>query len=205
MTDAEDQRAAPPAVRIADAERETVARQLQLAVQQGQLDLAEVDRRLAAVYSVGTPGELTALTADLPVAAAAREPLELRTGSGSLSKNGSWMVPAEITAETGSGSIRLDFTEAMCPHAEVTVHVSVRAGSVRLIVPRGWQVDLDRVRIGSGSVKNAVTEPPLPGYPRIKIDGQIGAGSVRAMYPQPPRPPRRSFWAWLLRRPRPVG
>ena len=187
-----------PAVRITDHERAQVARQLDLALGDGSLDLMELDQRLAAVYAARTRAELDAVTADLPVAAA-HEPLVLTTISGSLRKDGQWVVPAEITATAVSGSVRLDFTESICPHSVVELHIGIASGSVRVTVPRGWRVDLDRVAIASGSAKNLVNEPPLPGYPTLRVDGSIGAGSIRARCPTPPR---RSFWGWLLRRPR---
>ncbi|MFX0573519.1 DUF1707 SHOCT-like domain-containing protein [Nocardia nepalensis] len=199
MTDAPDNL---PAVRVGDIDREVAARQLQLAVDEGQLDLMELDKRLVAVYSAQTSTELVAVTADLPVIAAAREPIELRTGSGARVKDGEWIVPAEITAECSSGGIKIDFTQALCPHREVAVHVSVGSGAVQLIVPRGWRVDLDRVQTKSGTVKNKVTESSLPGSTLIRVDGEIGSGTVVAKHP---RPPRRSFLAWLLRRPRPTA
>ncbi len=187
-----------PAVRITDHERAQVARQLDLALGDGSLDLTELDRRLAAVYAARTRAELAVVTADLPVAAAG-EPLVLTTISGSLRKDGPWIVPTEITATAASGSVRLDFTEAICPHPVVELHIGIASGSVRLTVPRGWKVDLDRVAIASGSAKNRIGEPPLPGYPTLRVDGSIGSGSIRARYP---KLPRRSFLAWLLRRPR---
>ncbi|MEV2221468.1 DUF1707 domain-containing protein [Nocardia vinacea] len=198
MTDAPDNL---PAIRVGDIDRELAAKQLQLAVDEGQLDLLELDKRLVAVYSAQTAQELAAITADLPVIAAAREPIELRTGSGARVKDGAWIVPAEITAECSSGSIKFDFTQALCPHREVMVHVAAGSGTVQLIVPRGWRVDLDRVQASSGTVKNKVTDGSLPGSPLLRVDGEIGSGAVVAKYP---RPPRRSFLAWLLRRPRPT-
>ncbi|MEV5648046.1 DUF1707 domain-containing protein [Nocardia sp. NPDC052254] len=186
-----------PAVRVTDHERAQVARQLDMALGDGSLDLTELDQRLAAVYAARTRAELEAVTADLPVAAAG-EPLVLTTISGSLRKDGRWIVPAEITATAASGSVRLDFAEAICPHPLVELHIGVASGSVRLIVPRGWTVDLDRVAIASGSAKNRI-DGPLPGYPTLRVDGSIGSGSIRA---RNPKRPRRSFLAWLLRRPR---
>ncbi|NKY85403.1 DUF1707 SHOCT-like domain-containing protein [Nocardia veterana] len=187
-----------PAVRITDHERAQVERLLQLALADGSLDLAELDRRLAAAYAARSHDELAAVTADLPVAAA-REPLVLNTVSGSLRKDGRWVVPAEITVAAVSGSVRLDFTEAICPHTVVQLHLGIASGNVRLTVPRGWQVDLDGVAFVSGSPRNRVTEPPLPGCPTLRVDGSVTSGSVRAEYA---KPPRRSFWAWLRRRPR---
>jgi hypothetical protein len=49
MTDAQDNSAALTAVRIGDTDRELAARQLQIAVDDGRLDLMELDRRLVAI------------------------------------------------------------------------------------------------------------------------------------------------------------
>ena len=49
MTDAQDNSAALTAVRIGDTDRELAARQLQIAVDDGRLDLMELDRRLFAI------------------------------------------------------------------------------------------------------------------------------------------------------------
>ncbi|MEU7629907.1 DUF1707 domain-containing protein [Nocardia sp. NPDC049220] len=52
MTNARDDASkALPAIRIGDADREIAARQLQLVVEGGRLDLMELDRRLVAVGS----------------------------------------------------------------------------------------------------------------------------------------------------------
>jgi hypothetical protein len=37
--------------------------------------------------------------------------------------------------------------------------------------------------------------PDVPVTLRIDVSGQVGSGSITA------RPPRRTFWQWLLRRP----
>ncbi|WP_405159796.1 DUF1707 domain-containing protein [Nocardia sp. NBC_01499] len=198
MTTPQDKPAALPAVRVDDTAREVAVRRLHIAVTEGRLDVLELDRRLVLAYSAQTSAELVALTADLPTT---NEPIELRTGSGSLEKRGQWTVPAELTAECSSGSITFDFTSALCPHGEISLHATVGSGSVKLIVPRGWRVDVDRVRTKSGSVSNRATEPLHPGAPVLRVDGKVGSGSIDVRYP---RPARRSFLAWLLRRPRPA-
>ncbi|MEU7139613.1 DUF1707 domain-containing protein [Nocardia sp. NPDC046473] len=198
MTDAQDKPGALPAVRVADTDREVAVRRLHIAVTEGRLDVLELDRRLVLAYAAQTSAELVAVTADLPTAT---EPIELRTKSGSRDKRGQWVVPAELTAECGSGSITFDFTQALCAHTEIALHATAGSGSIKLIVPRGWRVDVDRVRTKSGSVSNRATEPLLPGAPVLRVDGKVGSGSLSVRYP---RPPRRSFLAWLLRRPRPA-
>ncbi|WP_433577382.1 DUF1707 SHOCT-like domain-containing protein [Nocardia brasiliensis] len=189
-----------PAIRVGDADRETAARLLHLAVEEGRLDLPELDRRLVLVYSAQTSTDLAAVTSDLPSAAVAGEPIELRTGSGTRKKAGRWIVPAEITAECSSGSIVIDFTQAICPHREVTVHAAVGSGKITLLVPRGWWIDLDRVQSKSGSVRNKAIGPVRPGAPLLRVDGQVRSGTLLAKYP---RRPRRSFADWLRGRPRP--
>jgi len=185
-----------PARRAADADREAATRQLRDAAANGQLDLTELEERLGAVYSAKTLAELEMITADLSVADLAEiPPLNLKTRSGSLRKNGYWRVPAHITAECTSGSIKVDFTEAECVHREVTVEVMARSGSVVLIVPKGWAVDLAQATATSGSVVNKVRGRPEPDAPILCVSGQVLSGTISARYP------RRNFWAWLLGQP----
>ena len=53
-----------PTVRITDHERAQVERLLRLALNDGSLDLAELDRRLATAYAANTREELAAVTAE---------------------------------------------------------------------------------------------------------------------------------------------
>lgn len=189
-----DRVTATPIPRVGDAERDITVRRLQLAVREGRLDLTELDRRLVQAYSATTYTELAAVTADLPDTAA--EPIELVVSSGNRKKAGAWTVPSELIARCESGGITFDFTEAFCPYPEVTLRVDISSGTVVLIVPHGWRVDFDRVVTNSGSVVDKVLLPRLPDAPLIRVEGRVASGAIKARYP------RRSFWAWLLRRPR---
>jgi hypothetical protein len=53
-------------VRASDAEREAVVEQLQRALAQGRLTVAEFDERVQAAYAARTLGALADLTRDLP-------------------------------------------------------------------------------------------------------------------------------------------
>lgn len=184
-----------PAHRAADADREATARLLRDAAGEGRLELGELETRLEAVYSAKTLAELQAISADLPQSnTSPTAPLNLRTRSGSIVRRGYWRVPAQITTECTSGSIKLDFTEAECSHREVKVEVTAKSGSVVLIVPKGWAVDLNQATATSGTIKNKVNERPQPSAPVLRVSGSVLSGSVKARYP------RRSFWAWLSRR-----
>lgn len=58
-------------LRASDADRSAVAQRLQLAVDEGRLDLSDFDERLRDAYAARTYGELAKLTADLPAPAPA--------------------------------------------------------------------------------------------------------------------------------------
>ena len=192
MADSSDQSLPTPSPRVADADREVAVTQLQEAAADGRLDLSELEERLDAVYSAKTRADLDALTADLPVVQAPNIPeLNLKTKAGSLRKKGYWQVPSQINAECSSGSIKLDFTEAECFHREVIIKVSARSGSVVLVVPHGWAVDLNHASATSGSVINKIRERPRPGAPMFRVSGTVTSGVIKARYP------RRSFWDWL--------
>ena len=111
------------------------------------------------------------------------------------------MVPRRIEVRIRSGSTRLDFTKAIITQPSVEIDAEVRSGSLTLITKPGITVDLNDVALRSGSVKDRTQwSPDAPVLLHVRVSGQVGSGSLTV---RPPRPPRRTFWQWLLRRPRP--
>jgi hypothetical protein len=183
-------------------DRDRVVEVLRLAAGDGRLSAEELDQRLEMALAARTYGELAALTKDLPEAsgpAAAAEPKDLvriEASSGSTRREGRWVVPKRMEIRVGSGSVRLDFTEAVITQATLAIDVELNSGSLLLITRPGIVVDADDVSVRSGSVR---VPPPgdVPPLLSIRVSGKVGSGSVKA---RPPRPPRRTFWQWLLRR-----
>jgi hypothetical protein len=182
-------------------DRDRVVELLRIAAGDGRLSADELDQRLEMALNARTYGELAALTQDLPDAAgpAAAEPKDLiriETSSGRTRRDGRWVVPKRMEIKVGSGSVRLDFTEAVIAQAALAIDVEVESGSVLLITKPGIVVDVDDISIRNGSVS---VPPPqeVPTLLSIRVSGKVGSGSVKA---RPPRPPRRTFWQWLLRR-----
>jgi hypothetical protein len=186
-------------------DRDRVVELLRIAAGDGRLSAEELDQRLEMALNARTYGELAALTQDLPDAAGAAgaaEPKDLvriEATSGSTRRDGRWVVPRRMEIKVGSGSVRLDFTEAVITQATLAIDVELNSGSLLLITRSGIVVDADDIAVRSGSVK---VEPPgdVPTLLNIRVSGKVSSGSVRA---RPPRPPRRTFWQWLLRRPKP--
>jgi hypothetical protein len=97
-----------------------------------------------------------------------------------------------------SGHVLLDFTRAVIAEPRLQLDIDVRSGHIQLLTRPGIVVETDDVAIRSGHVK--VLEPWGPEVPavlRIDVTGKVGSGHFIA------RPPRRTFWQWLTRKPPP--
>jgi Domain of unknown function (DUF1707)/Cell wall-active antibiotics response 4TMS YvqF len=187
--DARPGEVAPRDMRVSDAEREHVAGLLQKAVGRGLITLDEFTERTDRALIARTRGELNSVLVDLADLRQAdvlptEQPLLLQTGSGHIKQRGRWVVPRTITAECGMGNITIDFTEATCPHHEMTVRATVTSGNITIIVPRGWQVILVEATIGMGSVANKATDPPDPDQPVLRVHGRARMGSVKVRHPR---------------------
>jgi Domain of unknown function (DUF1707) len=195
----------PGELRASYADRDRVAEQLRIAAGDGRLSAEELDERLGLALTARTYAELTALTRDLPAVAGApgppRELMRIDTGSGHAERTGQWVVPRRMEVRVRSGSTRLDFTHAVVTQPSLEIDAEVRSGALILVTKPGITVDVDDVAVRSGSIKNRTQwSPTAPAILHIRVSGQVGSGVITV---RPPRPPRRTFWQWLLRRPRP--
>jgi hypothetical protein len=202
-----DEVASPDELRASHEDRDRVAELLRMAAGDGRLTAEELDDRLEKALTARTYGELAALSRDLPTApglvagAAGLKPKDMiridRT-SGWAKRDGRWLVPPRIEVRVKSGHITLDFTEAVITQPLLRIDAEVGSGMLTLVTKPGIEVDADDVSVRSGGVKvRAPRGPEVPVILRVEVSGRVGSGHLRA------RPPRRTFWQWLLRRPRP--
>ena len=199
MTDAEQ--SSPPvnpddAARAADADREAVAERLRIAAGEGRIDLAELDERLDQAYAAKTYGQLRILVADLPVrpvsipqydAPPEPETLVLKTTGHNLKQSGRWVVPQRIIADTTSGWITIDFTEATCSHREVAVEAVTQTGWIRLVLPVGWAARISPSSTNTSHISNTVPETADPGAPTVILTGHPAFGYIRIRQRRPRR------------------
>ena len=189
MTDA-DRRGPKPndiaALRAADADREAVAERLRVAASEGRLELWELDDRLGRAYRAKTYSDLETLVADLP----AQQPfssypgiepdtLVLRTTTPNIKQAGRWIVPQRITAESTTGWITIDFTQASCAYREVTVEVITRTGWIQLILPDGWAARVGPLSTYTGHISNRAAETADPGAPTVVVTGHPLFGYIK--------------------------
>ncbi len=203
--------AASGELRASHGDRDGVVEQLRVAAGDGRLTAAELDQRLELALSARTYRELAVLLADLPPAAgtgglslpgpAAAQPRELirfQCGSGHARQDGPWTIPRSIEVDVASGSVRLDFTEAVITSRILRIEASVDSGQLLLVTRPGILVHAEDVTADSGHVQTAAPwGPQVPEILRIEISGRVRSGSITA------RPPQRTFWQRLRRAPKP--
>ncbi len=194
----------PGILRASHADRDRVVEALRIAAGDGRLSAQELDERLELALTARTYAELTALTTDLPAEPGAREEAKelarIQVGSGHAKRDGSWVVPRRMEVRVTSGHVLLDFTRAVITAPVLELDAEVRSGHLRIITRPGITVDTSEVAVRSGPVTvRAPWGADVPVQLRIDITGSCRSGHINA------RPPRRSFWQWLRRTPRPYA
>jgi hypothetical protein len=174
--------------RAADADREAVAERLRFAAGEGRIEPWELDERLGQAYRAKTYGELAALLADLPPQppftsfpgiGAEPDTLVLRTTTSDIRQGGRWIVPRLITAESTTGWITIDFTEALCAYREVTVKVVTRTGWIQLILPDGWAARVGPLGTYTGHISHKAAGIADPGAPTVTVTGDPLFGYIK--------------------------
>jgi len=213
--------ARPGSLRVSHEDRDQAAESLRIAAGDGRLTAEELDERLESALTARTYDDLASLVADLPAAgtalaplpgplaallpggtghAPAKELIKIHTASGHSVRVGRWTVPARMDLKVTSGHIKVDFTEAVITQPTLHIDAEVRSGHILLITKPGIAVELDDVSVRSGHVKvRAPWGESAPTVLRVTVAGTCGSGHILA------RPPRRSFWQWLRRAPRPYA
>jgi len=209
------------ALRVSHEDRNQVAEALRVAAGDGRLTADELDERLERALTARTYDDLAVLVADLPATgtalaplpgavtaflsggaapAAPKELIKINVTSGHSQRVGRWTVPARMDLKARSGHIKLDFTEAVITQSTLHIDAKVSSGHILLLTRPGITVELDDVSVRSGHVKvRAPWDDSVPVFLRVTVAGTCGSGRILA------RPPRRSFWQWLRRAPRPYA
>lgn len=194
-------------LRASHQDRDQVVEILRIAAGDGRLTADELDERLESALKARTYAELAALTADLPPAAVAgsgaatvapKDLVQITCKGSSTERTGRWVVPREMEISAIGASVTLNFAEAVVSAPVLRIRADVKGSSLLLLTRPGIEVDADEVSLTGGTVR--VQRPESWHQPtalRIEVSGTNRGGTILA------RPPRRSFWQWLLRRPRP--
>jgi hypothetical protein len=205
-------------LRASHEDRDRVVEKLRVAAGDGRLSPEELEERLELALNARTYAELVPLTADLPATPGAPYPaapysaappaqrpapkdlMKIQVGSGHAKRDGQWVVPRRMEVQVTSGHVRLDLTQAIISEPVLELIAEVRSGHLQIITRPGITVDANEVSVRSGHV--TVRTPwsdSVPVQLRVEVTGSCRSGHINA------RPPRRSFWQWLRRAPRPYA
>ena len=142
-----------------------------------QADFASV------VRSLPSPVEIT------PPARRREEPLKIFSSMGDVRLEGRWQVSRLTKIYTGMGSVTIDLSQAEFDDWDVKIVVGTGMGKITVIVPRGFEV---RPVGRSGPVSGAL-EPPIPGFPVVRLSATSNRGAIRLKHPAEKKP-RRQRW-----------
>lgn len=193
-------------LRITNGQRENAVAIVRDAAADGRLDFDELDQRVSSALRALTRGDLASVLADLVPTADIGQALTtaapLAEGPGyrweeplmlmgdwrrSTKLRGVWEVPPFIEINTGmAASVVLDMTHATYRSNAVDVVVTSSGGTILLVVPEGWGVDIQGVQSDgmSASVTSRVPTRPDRGLPRIVVRGRT-TGSLKVRHPKP--------------------
>jgi hypothetical protein len=164
-----------PGLRASHADRDRVVDALRAAAGDGRLSTEELDTRLESALSARTLGELAGLTADLPIAPAAKgkDVLVVEQHGGRYAREGRWPVPARIKLRTRECRVTLDFTHAVITSNVLRIETDMVHGKLFIVSSPGIVIDTDGLSLTYSKLKlhseNAAADPRL----RIELVGKL--------------------------------
>lgn len=201
-----DRRAANADMRASHEDRDRVVDALRTAAADGRLTAEELDERLETALSARTLGDLAGLTDDLPNAGGLLLPRDAevkdlvrikQVHSSAVERSGRWVVPRRMEIAPKWTAVTLDFTRAVITQPVLHVDLQMKGSDLTIITRPGVEVDTDDLQLVHSRVarRTAPGEADAPAVLRVQLVGKKAHGSVIV------RPPRRTFWQWLLRKP----
>jgi Cell wall-active antibiotics response 4TMS YvqF len=175
--------AEPP---IPEEVRQRGIEMLQGLLTSGSVDLDRFHLALDGLLAARNEAELAGVVRSLPppvaftpTARRREEPLEISTPMGEVRLEGRWQVGRLTTIRAGMATVTIDLTEAEFDDWDVEIVVHATMGEITVIVPRGF--DVRQVGRNSGITGNL--EPPIPGFPVVRLRATADMGTIRVMHP----------------------
>ena len=98
---------------------------------------------------------------------------------GEVRLEGRWQVSRLTKIDTGMGSVTIDLSQAEFDDWDVEIVVHTHMGEITVIVPRGLEVR----PVGRSGPVNTALEPPIPGFPVVRLSATCDMGTIRVMHP----------------------
>jgi class 3 adenylate cyclase len=170
---------------VSDAERDQSVALLREHLVVGRLTLDEFSERMGTALEARTRGDLDAAMADLPALAAPQEESSRRRArrrfvavmSGSRAE-GRWRISGRTTAIAVMGGCDMDLRHAEIDGSEIVITAVAFWGGIRIIVPEGFDVELEGFSFMGGRDLKLRNVPLIPGSPRIRVRGFAIMGGI---------------------------
>jgi class 3 adenylate cyclase len=173
------------AQRMADADRDRTVTLLREHVVDGRITLDEFSDRVGVALQARTRGELEEVMANLPDLAIPIEETRRRkarrwfigvmSGAGA---QGRWRISGRTTAIAVMGGCDLDLRHAEIDGPEIIITAIAIMGGINIVVPEGFDVELNVIPFMGGRNLKLRNVPLVPGSPRIVINGLAMMGGV---------------------------
>jgi class 3 adenylate cyclase len=162
--------------RVADVDRDRTVTALREHVVEGRLTLDEFSERVGLALEAKTRGDLDHVMADLPTPAIkepsipARKPRRWHVAvmSGHSTK-GRWRISGKTNVVAVMGGADMDLRGAEIEGSEVEITAVAFWGGVKIIVPEGFDVELQGFSFMGGRTMRLRDVPRVPGSPRIVV------------------------------------
>jgi Cell wall-active antibiotics response 4TMS YvqF len=169
---------------------------LQELLASGTVDLGRFQAALDALLGARTQADFASAVRSLPApveftppARQRQEPLEISTSMGEVRLAGRWQVSRLTTIDTGMGDVTIDLSQAEFDDWDVEIVAHTHMGTITVIVPRGLEVR----PVGRSGPVNTTLEPPIPGFPVVRLSATCDMGTIRVMHPAETTQPRRRW------------
>jgi hypothetical protein len=199
--------------RIGHAEREAAYDALRDAAAAGRITLDELESRVeqvnSALYATDLAEALEEITVDLPWEHPSNGPTNINEPTGTdrpgpdpapgesadnrevlhppwtgLIRRGRWTVAPFLRCEPAGVLLELDFLDVITELSIIDIEVSARTGTLKLIVPDSWGVDISSLnRSPIAVITFKANETPQEGSPLIRVHGKLGSGVFQARGP----------------------
>ncbi len=162
----------------------------------GKVDLDRFQEALDALLVAHTHADFASVVRGLPPpveftppARRRQEPLEITTSMGEVRLEGRWQVSRLTKIQTGMGAVIIDLSEAEFDDWDVEIVVHAHMGTITVIVSRGVEVR----QVGRSGPVDTALEPPIPGFPVVRLSATCDMGTIRVMHPTEKRRRRRRW------------
>lgn len=162
-------------LRVSDADRDDVIRQLGVHAGEGRLTLAEHEERIEQAMDAKTRGQLDRLLTDLPDGASAAPQRRRKVSRwilsvmGGTDRTGRWRVAEEVHAITVMGGCEIDLRNAELDSDDVTINAITIMGGADIYVPDSVDLEVTGFSLMGGRSEKGSTRQPRPGAPRVRI------------------------------------